>query len=170
MLHPHKHKTTMSSEVVFYSPQPNKYAASQMAASQFAQDFPQGSTQAGPDGVGLMLPPYTSPVIESKNPIQHCPSMHIGDGETTNCTSAARQYRRNNDDQYDLVKDSNDVNIEDVDAIFSDEHLPDTDSNNKGCFLFTSPKMMMDMYKGFGPATTFTPITPQDAEAMKPKV
>ena len=157
----------MSSEIVFYSPQPNKYAVSQMAAQQFTQEFPQCSNQTGPDGAGLMLPPYTSPVIESKNPIQHSSSMHIGDGETTNCTSAARQYRRNNDDQYDLRKDSNDVNT-DADAIFSDDHLRDTDSS-KGCFFFTSPKMMMDMYKDFGAATTFTPITPQDAEAMKPK-
>ena len=86
--------------------------------------------------------------------------MHIGDGETTNCTSAAREYRRN-DDQYDLGRDSNDVNT-DADVIFSDEHLQDTDTS-KGCFLFTSPKKMMDMYKNFGPPATFTPIIPGDA-------
>ena len=114
-----------------------------------------------------MLPPYTSPVIESKNPIHASPSMHIGDGETTNCTSAARLLRNNNnDDRYDPGnKDSNDVNPE---AIFSEEYLRDTDTS-KGCFLFTSPKMMMDMYRGYGPSTTFTPITPEDAEATKTK-
>ena len=95
--------------------------------------------------------------------------MVIGDGETTNCTSAARLLRNNNDDpdQYDRrKKNSNDVNTE-VEAIFSDEHLRNTDTS-KGCQLFTSPKMMMDMYRGFGPGTNFTPIT-SDTEAMKSK-
>ena len=110
-----------------------------------------------------MLPPYTSPVIESKNPIHASPSMVIGDGETTNCTSAARLLRNNNDDdddQYDDSedKDNNDDNVEhDVEA---EEHRKNTDTN-KRCFLFTSPKRMMDMYESLaGPVTTFTPIHP----------
>ena len=102
--------------------------------------------------------------------------MHIGDGETTNCTSAARLLRNNNDDdRYDDSenKDNNDDN--DAHDVEAEEHRKNTDTS-KRCFLFTSPKRMMDMYDSLaGPGTTFTPIHPmiscykEDAAPTKAK-